>query len=288
MYAFALLISLLTFVSILTKAWPYHSYITQPNFTIPAFNTSKSGEALAPGYIFITPSSPTVDASLIMTDNGTLIWSSNRGYFTNLFVQSLDKRPILTYWEGTGSANVAEQGHGHGLVHILDTSYTEIYTICPDFGLYTVNNTALGSCQADLHESYVTDYGSILVTAYNATKADLTAVGGAADGWVWDCLFYEIDIKTRKQLFSWSALAASIPITDSKQTLDGAGSDANPYDWFHINSVQKVGDGYLVNSRNLWTTYMLNSSGKIEWRLEVRLFFFLVSFIELLTAHSGF
>jgi len=272
MYTLASLISLLAFASSLAKAWPQHSFITQPNFTIPAFNISKSGEALTPGYIFITPSSPTVDAALIVTDNGTLIWSSNTSHLTNLFVQSLDNRPILTYWEGTGSANVAEEGHGHGLVHILDTHYNEIYTICPDFGLYTVNNTAVVSCQADLHESYVTDRGSILVTAYNATQANLTAVGGAADGWVWNCLFYEIDIKTQKQLFSWSALDAGIPIADSKQPLDGAGTDANPYDWFHINSVQSVGDGYLVNSRNVWTTYRLNSRGKIEWRLEVRAF----------------
>jgi hypothetical protein len=51
-------------------------------------------------------------------------------------------------------------------------------------------------CQADLHESYVTDRGSLLVTGYNLTQADLTSVNGSAQGWVYDSLFFDIDIET--------------------------------------------------------------------------------------------
>lgn len=249
------------------KAWPTQSFKTEP-FTPPVFDISKSGADLAPGLLFITPTTETTGSAVIMTDNGDLVWSSDSGDFTNFVATTLDYEPILTYWSGSGTANVALAGHGYGMVHILDLTYTEIYTVCPNFGLVTLDNEQF-ECQADLHESYVTERGSIVVSAYNLTQADLTAVGGPADGWVWDSLFFDVDIKTGKTLFSWSALDAGISITDTKQPLSTSGNETDPYDWFHVNSVQSVGTSYLVNGRNVWTTYMVDSTGKIQWRLEV-------------------
>jgi len=126
-------------------------------------------------------------------------------------------------------------------------------------------------CQADIHESYVTERGSIILSAYNYTQADLTSVGGPADGWIYDGLFFYVDIKTQKILFSWSA-AAHVPINSTKLPLGGAGTADNPFDFFNINSIQPVGNGYLVNSRHVWTVYKLDSKGKIEWEFEVRYF----------------
>jgi len=40
-----------------------------------------------------------------------------------------------------------------------------------------------------------------------------------------------------------------------------------PWDYFHINSVQALSDGYLVNSRHLYSTYKVNSNGSIDWHL---------------------
>jgi hypothetical protein len=61
----------------------------------------------------------------------------------------------------------------------------------------------------------ITPHGTIVVTAYNLTMADLTAVGGNSNGYVWDSQFYEVDIKTGEVLFRWSALDAGIAISES-------------------------------------------------------------------------
>jgi hypothetical protein len=167
--------------------------------------------------------------------------------------------------------NFFQQGYGYGKVQIFDTTYKEIYSICPDFNLAFPPNTPPQECQADIHESYVTDRGSILMSAYNYTQADLTSIGGPADGWIYDGLFFEVDIKTQKILFSWSA-AAHVPINATKLPFNPEvdGTAGSPFDYFHINSVQSVGDGYLVNSRHAWTVYKLDSKGIIEWQFEVR------------------
>jgi hypothetical protein len=129
--------------------------------------------------------------AMIMTDEGELVWYvETAAPQTNLFAQQLDGKPVLTRWHGKGSKN----GHGYGSVIILD-----------DY--------------ADLHESFITDLGTILVTAVNTTQADLTSVGGLVDGWILDNWIFEIDIKTNEIVFSWSALEAGIPLNLSKVSI---------------------------------------------------------------------
>lgn len=254
-----------------TTAWPSQSFKTIAS-NPPVFEITKSGQPLAPGLLFLTPTSETSQLAVIMDDSGNLIWTTPTVVSSNLFVQTLDDAPVLHYWNGSGSANVAVEGHGYGLVQIFDTSYNQIYAICPNFGL-NIPGDVVVECQADLHEAYISDTGTILVTAYNLTQADLTSVGGAADGWVLDGLVFEIDIKTQDILFSWSATRSGIGVNSSKLALNESGTisgtEENPFDWFHINSIQKVGTGYLVNGRNVWTSFMLDSTGDIQWEIEV-------------------
>jgi Arylsulfotransferase (ASST) len=263
-------------------SWPLHSFKTTTSQP-PQFKITKSGEPLAPGLLFFTPNSidgSVKSAALIMTDSGELVWTSENGSYGNLFVQKLDGKPVLTMWSGSGSADITTKGHGYGKVSILDTTYNEIYTICPKLHLVTPNGT-VAECFADLHESYITERGSILVTAYNMTTTDLTSVGGPSDGWVFDCLFYEIDIKTQKTLFRWSALESGIPINFTKLRTGYKGSRNSPFDWFHINAVQSFGNKYLVNSRNTWSTYLINSTGQIEWQIQVFLSLHSILFLVL-------
>lgn len=251
--------------------WPSQSFKTIPNITPPVFNISKSGAPLAAGNILFTPFSgnPTVvdNAALIMTDTGELVWTSPNGQYANLFVQKLDLKPVLHYWTGGHDGTM-----GYGYVSILDESYTEIYRVCPQ-AVAVTNMSLTFPCFGDSHESFITERGSIIITMYNITTADLTSVAnGPKDGWVYDCIFFDIDIKTNKTLFQWSALEAGIPFADSKAPLGsqfGDGTRNNPYDYFHINSVQAVGDGYFVNGRHMWTSYKLNSTGSIEWQIQV-------------------
>lgn len=251
-----------------TTAWPSQSYKSEP-FIIPEFNVTKSGEALAPGYLFLTPAAAPYPAAIIITDEGELVWASETGTFDNFNVQTLDAKPVLTYWKGVGSPNPQTQGHGYGQVQILDSSYTVTHSICPDFSLLTDGATE-AKCQADLHESFVTERGSVLVTAYNITQVDLSGIGGSEQGWIYDCLILEIDIATQDVLFTWSALQSGIPLTDSRQALGDSGTESKPYDVFHLNSAQAVQGGYLINSRHTWTTYFVDAEGAIKWRFEVR------------------
>jgi Arylsulfotransferase (ASST) len=253
------------------RTWPLQKFKTT-SYQPPEFEITKSGKPLAPGLLLFTPSSTdgSVESSaIITTDTGELVWNYRNGSFGNLFVQKLDNKPVLTLWSGTGSAQVSLQGHGYGKVHIFDTTYKEIYTVCPKINIVTLTGVN-AECFADLHESFITERGSILVTAYNITTADLTSVGGPKDGWVYDGLVYEIDIKSQDVLFRWSALESGIPLTNSKLELGSTGTEESPYDFFHINSIELFGTKYLVNSRHTWSTYLIDSKGNVDWYIEVQ------------------
>lgn len=159
-----------------TTIWPYQIYKSAP-FNPPVWEINATGEALAPGLLFITPSDfSTVDvvkqpAAQIFTDEGQLVWSGPTANSTNFKWQYLDGEPTITFWSGVSSAG-GNTGHGYGNVTLLDTSYDLKAVVCPDFNL-TVPGEETFDCQADLHESYLTDRNTILVSAYNATPADL-------------------------------------------------------------------------------------------------------------------
>lgn len=251
--------------------WPYQKFKSSP-FTPPQFKITTNGQPLAPGVLFITPSeqTPIVATSdvapLIMTDAGQLVFNGPIVNATNFRHAVYKGKNILTYWSGLSTAG-ANIGHGYGNVTFLDTSYNEILTVCPKLGLVTPDDTEY-LCEADLHESFTTDRDTIIVSAYNATQTDLTSVGGQNDGWIFDCLFFEIEPETGKILFQWSAIE-HVPVTASQQPLAGTGVNKTvPWDYFHINSIVNIGDEYLVNSRHTWTTFLLTSQGDIIWRLQ--------------------
>lgn len=173
----------------------------------------------------------------------------------------------MTYWSSS-SAPGANIGHGYGNVTFLDATYNEILNACPPFGLVTPGNVKY-PCEADLHKSFVTDRNSIIVTADNATQADLSSISGPADGWVFDYLFFELDPKNGDTLFRWSALE-HVPVRDTKLSLAGRGgfNQSVPFDWFHIDSVVNIGNNFLLNSRHLWAIYLITAGGDIIWNLQ--------------------
>ena len=254
--------------------WPSQHYYSE-HFTAPDMKVSRSGDT-QPGYLFLTPfgNGTTVNAPVIMTDSNELIWAGpSTGYtYNNFKVQQLHDQPVLTSWYGNSSATF---GHGYGAIAIWNTSYAELYNICPSgLGILTPNYTKY-DCYLDQHESYLTDQGTVIASAYNVTQKDLTSVGGPSNGWIFDSLFYEIDVVTQKVLFRWRSLdhQTQIPITDSQEPLKLYGStfgssEILPWDYFHINSVQPLSDGYLVNSRHLYSMYKVSkTTGNVEWHL---------------------
>ena len=257
-----------------TTVWPYQKFQSAP-FNPPELQISSNGEPLAPGLLLFTPenlqpqSPGTKDvAPLIMTDKGQLVWESpTAGSVTNFRAVKYKGQDILTYWSGVASLG-ANVGHGYGNVTLLDSSYQAIAVVCPQFGLVTPGNIKY-QCEGDFHESFITDRDTLIVSAYNATPTDLSAVGGPKNGWVYDSLVYELDIASGKVLFKWSSLE-HVPVTNSKWPLNGAGQNQSvPWDYFHINSVVNVGPGYyLVNSRHCWQTRLVDKKGSVVWMIQ--------------------
>lgn len=86
--------------------------------------------------------------------------------------------------------------------------------------------------------------------------------------YIWDSLFQEIDIETNELLFQWRA-SDHYSIDETFKAIGGAGTRNEPFDWYHINSVQKDEfDNYLVSARYTHTiTYINGTSGDIIWIL---------------------
>lgn len=256
--------------------WPSQTYVTE-NFTAPNMTVTQSGTT-AEGYLFITPAGngTSSQAPIIISDSNELIWRGPAdGWTYNGFrVQESKNESYLTYWRGNSSATF---GHGYGSVHFLNSSYDEVYNIClTDLDIVIPNHTVY-PCYLDMHEQFVTDRGTVIATAYNVTQTDLSSVGGPKDGWVFDSLFYEVDLATAKVVFRWRSLdhVAKIPLSESKYPLTFYNvtygeNEILPWDYFHINSVQALPDGYLVNSRHLFSTYKVSKNGSIDWHLSVR------------------
>ena len=260
-------------------SWPIQSFKTT-NFTVPALNISRSG-LTEQGLLFFAPlgSPPTIAAPLIMSDDGQLVWHGLvQSYPTAALgfqAQKFGKNEVLTYWNGV-SDNVSQQ-RGYGAISILDKTYTEIHRVSLGHGSFLTTNNATYDSYLDVHENFITDRGTMIAVATNVTRADLRSVGGPKDGWILDCLLYEIDIKTNEVKFSWSAYnhVNEIPLDRSLYPLHGTGYNQSvPWNYFVMNSVQLFGNDYIVSSRYYCSVYSINSKGGLNWHLQV-IFLFL-------------
>lgn len=205
--------------------WHYQAYKSSP-LNPPELDITANGMPLAPGYLFFSPSDFTEEratqdpAAMIMTDQGQLVWEGPLANATNMRMQTFEGKPIITYWSGLSTAG-GNIGHGYGNVTFLDGSYNEILTVCPALNLTTPDNVFY-PCENDLHESYVTERDTILITAYNATPLDLSPVGGPKNGWGFDSGFFEVEPRTGEILFSWFP-QAHIPVNLTRQPRQGTG-----------------------------------------------------------------
>jgi hypothetical protein len=95
---------------------------------------------------------------------------------------------------------------------------------------------------------------------------DASSVKRSKQAIVLDSVVQEIDIPTGLVLFQWDSLD-HVPLADSYQPAPSNGG--HPWDYFHVNSIQRVADGsLLVSGRNTWAAYDISSAtGAIIWRL---------------------
>ncbi|KAI6780955.1 uncharacterized protein J7T54_003097 [Emericellopsis cladophorae] len=257
------------------KEWPYRTFKSSawmpPNMTI-----TRNEGALAKGYYIFTAKNRrhsgvlVQSAPVIMTDDNELVYAHDGPYGANNFrVQEVNGKPHLTVWLGESVT-----GHGYGQFYTIDETY-EVQT-----SLFS-GNVALQSLGAgkkapglsDFHEQEMTERGTVYMVAYNNTQVNLTSIGGKEDGWLSDSLIYEVNMTTGETLFTWSA-KDHIPLEASKLPIKsymGDGSKGHPWDHFHINSVQEIGENLLINSRHTFAMYLLSrKTGEVLWELSGR------------------
>ena len=254
--------------------WPYRKYASS-NATSPDFKITKSSDHVSDGLLFMTLANNGIygkpgvkqKGAVLMDLNSELVWFGPTGATSNFLKQHYQGEDVITTWTGTGSAaSGGGAAHGYGQVELLDSKYQTVKIVCPTASRLNIQAKAGAniSCVADVHESFITESNTMLVTVYNVTRADLSSVGGPKDGWVSNSLAVELDIDTSEPLFIWDPLK-HVPLNASHNPLDGSGSNSSdPWEWFHMNSIQSVNGGYLVNSRQTWSSYFINKQGGIE------------------------
>ncbi|GAB7351301.1 hypothetical protein MBLNU459_g1716t1 [Dothideomycetes sp. NU459] len=239
--------------------YPNQSY-TSSNLSTPIFqvNTAASDKVDPASHVFISPRGTAVGQSAPMmfdSDDLELVWSDPSWKQTfGVRVQEYKNEPYITFWRGS----IKSAGYGSGSNIMMNSSYAVVYNI-------TTNNLTVGG---DIHEFQLTDNGTALLTAYLPMSYDLTSYG-VEDGWIADSIFQEIDVESGDLIFEWRAIdhfSTNDSYADPGAT--GASSDS-PYDYFHINSIEKDDSGnYLISSRHLhMLAYINGTSGDVIWIL---------------------
>jgi Arylsulfotransferase (ASST) len=93
--------------------------------------------------------------------------------------------------------------------------------------------------------------------------------GGRKREIVLDSVVQEIDVPTGLVLFQWDSLD-HVPVSDTYEAIPTqSATNRNPFDYFHVNSVQQDDDGNLVISgRNTWAAYKVShQTGAVMWAL---------------------
>lgn len=272
-----------------TQPIPHQQFVSRPDLMPPAV-TITHGPAWSEHYgdadelIFLTPnygSETPQDGSIILDASGELVWmdpAEDDDPGDNSFdlrVQEYRGEPVLTVYEGT-----SDGGMGNGEFILRDGSYDEVARV--------TTGGSLRPGQADFHDSTITQDGTMLLAAYEPAEADLSGLGGPEDGHVQDAVIQEIDIATGEVLFEWSALD-HVPLNqtmldfaeewdevarEAEEAEDGEeaaelGTQQEPFDYFHINSITEDHDGsLLVSARHTHAVYRLDrATGAVDWTL---------------------
>ena len=246
-------------------------FVSRPDLNPPAVTVARHSPAPAgdPPYFILAPAGypltgPGEPGLMILDRYGSLVWYSPNTDFppskgmarVDLQVQTYRGQPVLTWWEGK-----VDKGVGYGKAVIADSSYHTIATLNGGEGM-----------SVDLHDFVITPQNTALITAVRPRPANLSALGGPAKGTALTGAVLEVDIPSGKVLFGWNSLD-HVPVTDtyaafSSGTVSG-GTQAAPFDYFHVNSIAIAPDGDLIiSARNTCTVYKVaRPSGQVQWRL---------------------
>lgn len=253
-------------------AAPVQSFKSNPGLHPARLTINVDRRGQAPGYIFagifanlflIQQGEKLVGQSgpLIVDNRGQVVWfrPAPAGLFAlNLQVQRYGRRPVLTWWQGNITLPIGETTVG--TYYIADSHYRVIKRIALGGG-WVISE----------HEFKILPDGTALMTAYRRSTMDLSSIGGAHNATVLDSAVFQYNLKTGKLVFSWDA-AQHVPLSQSYGTTGTnrtSPQNPNPYDAWHINSVDRDKNGdLLISLRNTWAIYKVDHrTGNIVWTL---------------------
>lgn len=227
-------------------------------------------ELLEDGYVFVAPYHALDSGPYIYDKLGNLIWSG-AGWSGPRTVHA--PRPCeyngedhLCFFTGTQHQGFSR---GHGI--IMDKHYRTVKVI-ESYGSGTTS---------DMHEFRVTPYSggtSVLMTVYQPRQYDLMTHPKfnvkEGFGWIVEGVFQEIDIETGNLIFEWRSLdhvdpSLSWTWPSSTDTSGRGNSEWHPWDYFHLNSIDKNAEGdYLISARHVSAIYKLSGkNGSIIWQM---------------------
>jgi hypothetical protein len=228
-------------------------YRSRPDLWSPLISVTQPGLNATAGGVMLTPA--TGPGPIVVDNTGSPVWihptAGKRAL--NLRVGTYREAPVLTWWEGTVAL-----GTGQGEYPMIDETYTEVGRVRAANGL-----------QGDLHEFITTPEGTALFTVY-APRAVPGATPVASPGaspatpQLLESIVQEVDIASGKLLFEWRS-ADHVSPTESY----AAPPSGQPFDYFHINSIDVDSDGnLLISARHTWAVYKIDRhTGAVIWRL---------------------
>ncbi|KAJ5586705.1 uncharacterized protein N7459_002470 [Penicillium hispanicum] len=237
-------------------AFPLQHY-QSADISGPILNYWHDGRGCKNGlYTIIAPRGSSVHHSgpMIFDEEGHVVWFRDYSTTYNANFYTYKGERYLAFWAGDDSV----RGHGEGICYLINSHYEEAYRIHGANGL-----------AADLHEFHITRDETAVFSVYEIIPADLREAGGPKDGWIWDGLFQEVDVETNELLFQWRA-SDHFSFTEVDRGREGSGDiKEDPWDWFHINSVDKDAQGnFLISSRYMeCLAYIDGRTGAVIWKL---------------------
>jgi EmrB/QacA subfamily drug resistance transporter len=239
-----------------------YRYVTEPSLRPPKIQAEDEIDTakLAPGYIltanFYNINYPPMigqSGPMILDDQLQPVWFKpvpEKVVAGNLSLQTYDGKPALAWWQGL-ITNTGETESGEDVV--VNQHYQTVARL-----------KGVGGWKLTLHEILI-DGDHAWVTANKDIPKDLSPYGGTYNGTLVDSAVQEYDVKSGKLLYSWDALK-HIPLSQSEASIPTNGF---PWDAYHINSLQLLGEGsFLVSMRDTWAAYRVNvETGRIEWTL---------------------
>ena len=235
----------------------YESFHSRPELRPPDVTVSAKAQTATGGDLFLAPYSGIGQyGPMILDEHGNLIWfkplSPAGARAADFRVQQYEGKPVLTWWQ---DPLIADGSKTAGEV-IANSAYQTVAVLRAGNGY-----------QPDLHEFQITPQDAAWITVYDAIDCNLSSVGGPKDGAVADTLLQEIDLKTGLVMYEWHSLD-HVPLRYSYASAAHA-SRQEPYDYFHINSIDTEQNGdLLVSARNTWAAYDIDPrTGQLRWQL---------------------